>query len=288
MSKGKEIRRQIGNIKSTQKITRAMQMEAASKMRRAQDQMAKSLPYAKKIREVIGHLAQSFPEYKHPFMITREFKRVGYIIVSTDRGFCAGLNINLFKRVINHMKQWSDQKVDMEVCTIGRKAEGFFRRIGMKIVAHKEGVGEQPHLKELIGAIKVMLDAYEKGEIDALYLCHNEFVNTMKQDPSVDQVLPLLAVDSDLPQTKLPWDYLYEPEAKDILSILLRRFIESQIYQSVVDNVACEHAARMVAMQSATDNAGNLIDELLLAYNKARQAAITTELTEIVAGADAV
>ncbi len=287
MAKGKEIRRQIGNVKSTQKITRAMEMEAASKMRKAQIQMERSLPYAKKIRQVIGHLMKSFPEYRHPFMEARPFKRVGYVVVSTDRGFCGGLNVNLFKQVLKHMQQWRDQSVEMEFCTFGRKSHAFFQRLRCKIVAHREAIGEVPQLKDLIGSIKVMLDSYKNGEIDALFVCHNEFVNTMKQTPDVDQVLPFPPLEQDI-HTEMPWDYLYEPEAEDILDILLTRFIESQIYHAVVDNVACEQASRMVAMKSATDNAGNIIEELQLIYNKARQAAITTELTEIVAGADAV
>jgi F-type H+-transporting ATPase subunit gamma len=256
-------------------------------MRRAQQQMQKSLPYARKICQVIGHLAHGHPEYKHPFMLRREVSRVGYIVVSTDRGFCGGLNINLFKNVFLHMKQWQAKKIPVEVCVIGRKAESYFRRAGCNIVAHADQIGERPQLQDLIGSIKVMLDHYSEGKLDSLYLCHNEFVNTMKQDPIVQQILPLQELE-DMTKSTLPWDYLYEPDPKELLDTLLIRFIESQIYQAVVDNVAAEQAARRVAMKSATDNAGNLIQELLLIYNKARQSAITTELTEIVAGADAV
>lgn len=287
MAKGKEIRRQIGNIKSTQKITRAMEMEATSKMRRAQAQMQRSLPYARKICQVIGHLAHGHPEYKHPFMQRREIARVGYIVVSTDRGFCGGLNINLFKSVFSHMHQWQAQKIPIEVCVIGRKAEHYFRRAGCNIVASADQIGERPQLQDLIGAIKVMLDHYSEGRLDTLYLCHNEYVNSMKQDPSVHQILPLQPIE-DAPASGMPWDYIYEPDAKELLNTLLTRFIESQIYQAVVDNVAAEQAARRVAMKNATDNAGELIQELLLIYNKARQTAITTELSEIVAGAAAV
>ncbi|RKZ47548.1 MAG: F0F1 ATP synthase subunit gamma [Candidatus Parabeggiatoa sp. nov. 2] len=287
MPSGKEIRTKIASIKSTQKITRAMEMVAASKMRRAQDRMRKSRPYAEKIRAVIGHLAQAHPEYKHTYMMQREVKRVGLIIVSSDRGLCGGLNNNMFRSTVSSMKKWGDDGIDMEMCTIGRKAAMFFRRVGGNIVAEAEQVGDAPTLEDLIGTVKVMLDAYEKGTIDQLFVVYNHFVNTMTQRPTVRQLVPISADEED---EKLVhhWDYIYEPEAQEVLDGLLMRYIESLVYQSVVENVACEQAARMVAMKSASDNAGNLIDELQLAYNKARQAAITQELSEIVGGAAAV
>jgi F-type H+-transporting ATPase subunit gamma len=287
MASGKEIRTKIASIKSTQKITRAMEMVAASKMRRAQDRMRKSRPYADKIRAVIGHLAQAHPEYKHTYMVPREVKRVGLIIVSSDRGLCGGLNNNLFRSTVSSMKKWTDDGIDMDMCTIGRKAGGFFRRVGGNIVAEAEHLGDTPTLEDLIGTVKVMLDAYQKGTIDQLFVVYNHFVNTMTQRPTVRQLVPISADEEDKKLTH-HWDYIYEPEAQEVLDGLLMRYIESLVYQSVVENVACEQAARMVAMKSASDNAGSLIDELQLAYNKARQAAITQELSEIVGGAAAV
>lgn len=286
MAVGKEIRTQINSIQSTQKITKAMEMVAASKMRKAQERMQLGKPYAQYIRNVIGHLAHASLEYKNPLLVEREVKRVGYVIVSTDRGLCGGLNINTFKPAILSMKQWHDKNVEVDLCLIGAKAEGFFRSVGGNIVASVRDVGEKPQLEDLIGNIKVMLDAFESGTIDKLYVVSNEFINTMTQQAKVEQVLPLKADPSF--KTDHAWDYLYEPSAEAILDGLIKRYIESQIYQAVIENVACEQAARMIAMKSATDNAGDLIDDLQLVYNKARQAAITQELAEIVSGAAAV
>lgn len=287
MASGKEIRTQIKSIQNTQKITRAMEMVAASKMRKAQDRMAATRPYAENIRRVISHLAHAHPEYKHPFMIEREVKRVGFILISTDRGLCGGLNTNLFKNALGSMKEWQDKGVESIICSIGQKGFGFFKRVGGNIVAEKSHLGDSPHIDMLIGSVKVMLDGYQNGEIDRLYLVYNEFVNTMTQKPEVEQLLPTQAreLKEDMQHH---WDYIYEPESKDVLDALLMRYVESLVYQGVVENIACEMAARMVAMKSATDNAGDLIDELQLVYNKARQAAITQELSEIVAGAAAV
>ena len=264
-----------------------MEMVAASKMRKAQDRMAASRPYADKIRNVIHHLAQAHPEYRHPYLEEREVKRVGYIIVSTDRGLCGGLNANLFRLMLRQLRDWDEQGVGIDLCAIGRKAGGFFRRFSAKLRAQTSELGDAPPLQELIGTVKVMLDAYTEGEIDRLYLASNDFVNTMTQRPSVEQLLPVAAPEPD-EELQHHWDYLYEPESKVILDALLMRYIESLVYQGVVENIACEQAARMVAMKSASDNAGNLIDELQLVYNKARQAAITQELSEIVGGAAAV
>ena len=286
MAVGKEIRTKISSIQSTQKITSAMEMVAASKMRRAQDRMAVGKPYARRIRAVMGHLANANPEHKHMFMDQRDVKRVGYIIVSTDRGLCGGLNINLFKAAIRSMKEWDDQGVPVDLCLIGAKAAGFFGSFGGNIVAATRDLGEEPLLADLIGAVKTMLDAFSEGKLDKLYLVGNEFVNTMTQDPTVEQILPLVAEESD--EMKHHWDYIYEPEARDLLDGLLARYIESLVYQAVVENGACEQAARMLAMKNATDNAGELIDDLQLIYNKARQAAITQELSEIVGGAAAI
>lgn len=286
MASGKEIRTQIGSIKNTQKITSAMEMVAASKMRRAQQRMTKGKPYSQRIRQVVGHLASANPEYKHPFVVTRPVKRVGYIIVSTDRGLAGGLNINLFKRALIEAKQWVDQKVEVEFCLIGAKAAAFFKTVGGNVVASVRDVGEEPQMTSLIGSVKVMLDGYEEGRIDRLFLAGNEFVNTMVQRPYVNQLIPLVP-DDEAKQTH-EWDYLYEPSSQVLLDGLLRRYLESQVYQAVVENAACEQAARMIAMKNATDNAGNLISDLQLAYNKARQASITQELSEIVGGAAAV
>lgn len=286
MAVGKEIRTKIKSIKSTQKITRAMEMVAASKMRKAQERMAASRPYARKMRDVISHLAHAHPEYRHPYMIKRDAVNIGLIVVSTDRGLCGGLNANMFRAVVGQMRAWNQANAKISVCTIGRKANAFFSRMGGKIVAQASDLGDAPQVAHLIGVVKVMLDAYDKGEIDALHLIHNEFVSTMAQKP---QILQLLPIESE-PQQELKhhWDYIYEPEAKDVLDALLMRYIESLVYQGVVENLACEQAARMVAMKSASDNAGSLIDDLQLVYNKARQAAITQEISEIVSGAAAV
>ncbi len=286
MAGTKEIRTQIASVKGTQKITSAMEMVAASKMRRAQDRMQLGKPYSNRMRFVIGHLANSNAEYKHQFMQERVVKRVGFVIVSSDRGLCGGLNTNLFKATIKAMKVWADQGIAIDLCIIGAKAAAFFKSFGGNVVASARDIGEAPTVTQLIGSVKVMLDAYEEGKIDKLFVVSNEFVNTMTQQPKVQQLLPLVAEDNT--QLKHHWDYLYEPDAEILLKGLLTRFIESQVYQAVVENTASEQAARMVAMKSATDNAGELIDNLKLIYNKARQSAITQELSEIVGGAAAV
>lgn len=286
MAGAKEIRGKISSIKSTQKITSAMEKVAVSKMRRAQARMATSRPYAERIRQVIGHLANANPEYRHPFMQEREVKRVGYIVVSTDRGLCGGLNTNLFKALVTNMKEWRDRNVETELCVIGSKGAAFFRSYGGNVVAAISNLGEQPALNDLIGSVKVMLDGFNEGRIDRLYLVSNEFVNTMVQKPKVEQLIPL--VPSDTSELQERWDYVYEPDAQGLLDGLLTRYIESQVYQAVVENSASEQAARMIAMKNATDNAGDIIDSLQLIYNKARQAAITQEISEIVGGAAAV
>ena len=286
MSGAKEIRGKIKSIKNTQKITKAMEMVAASKMRRAQDRMAASRPYAEKMRNVIAHLSQAHAEIKHPFMIEREIKRVGYIVVTSDRGLCGGLNVNLFKKTIGDMKVHHDNSVEIDVVPVGRKAVEYFKRQNANIVAEASGLGDKPHINDLIGSVKVMLDAFTEGKIDALYLVSNEFVNTMTQQAGVAQLLPVSGSTDD--ELKHHWDYIYEPDSKEVLDGLLMRFVESQVYQGVVENIACEMSARMVAMKSATDNAGDIISELETVYNKARQAAITQEISEIVAGASAV
>ncbi|OYW95992.1 MAG: F0F1 ATP synthase subunit gamma [Pseudomonadales bacterium 32-61-5] len=288
MAGAKEIRSKIASIKSTQKITSAMEKVAVSKMRKAQQRMAASRPYAERIRQVIGHLASANPEYRHPFMVERPVKRVGYIVVSTDRGLCGGLNTNLFKALIKHMKEWHDQKVEADLCVIGNKGASFFRSFGGNVVAAIGNIGEAPSINDLIGSVKVMLDAFQEGRVDRLYLVSNKFINTMTQKPTVDQLLPLAAEENAEEVKKGQWDYLYEPDAQQLLDALLVRFIESQTYQAVVENGAAEQAARMIAMKSATDNAGELIGDLQLVYNKARQAAITQEISEIVGGAAAV
>lgn len=286
MAGTKEIRTQIASVKSTQKITKAMQMVATSKMRRAQDRMKLARPYAQKIREVIGHLQHANPDYRHPFMVEREAKNVGIIVISTDRGLAGGLNANLFKQVLATVREWQDRGAGVSLCLMGSKAIGFFRRLDLPLVASTSGLGDKPRVEDLIGTVKVMLDAYREGRIDRLLLVHSEFVNTMTQKPSVEQLLPVEA--SDASSLQKHWDYIYEPSAGDILDGLLMRYVESQVYRGAVENVASEMAARMVAMKAASDNAGKLIDELQLIYNKARQAAITTELAEIVGGAAAV
>jgi F-type H+-transporting ATPase subunit gamma len=287
MSNEKEIRTQIASIKNTQKITKAMEMVAASKMRKAQDRMNATRPYAQKMLNVIGHLANAKTEYKHPFLTEREnVNRVGYIIISSDRGLCGGLNINVFKAALKHMKEWQEQNVEIDFCLIGAKSTQFFKKFSANIVSQVSHLGDEVHISELIGTIKAMLDAYTDGTIDRLFLVENEFVNTMTQKPKVSTLLPLEPEDNE--ELKHHWDYIYEPGAKEVLDGLLTRYTESIVYQSVVENVACEMAARMIAMKSATDNAGELISELQLAYNKARQAAITQEISEIVGGAAAV
>lgn len=286
MAAGKEIRTKISSIGSTQKITSAMEMVAASKMRKAQDRMELGKPYSRRIRSVVGHIANSAPEYRHVYMREREIKRVGFIIVSTDRGLCGGLNINLFKATIRAMKEWDSQGVEIDLSLIGAKAAAFFNSYGGNVIAAKRDLGEAPAIENIIGGVKTMLDAYEDGKIDRLFLVSNVFVNTMTQTPTVEQILPLQAEESD--EMKHHWDYIYEPEAHVLLDGLLKRYIESQVHQAVVENAACEQAARMLAMKNATENAGELIDELQLVYNKARQAAITQELSEIVSGAAAI
>jgi F-type H+-transporting ATPase subunit gamma len=283
----KEIRIKIASFKSTQKITKAMEMVAASKMRKAQDRMRASRPYAERIRRVIGHLRLANPDYKHPFLIEREPKSVGFIVISTDRGLAGGLNVNLFKTTLATMREWQQKGAEISLCLIGSKGVQFFRRLGnAKILATATHLGDQPHIADLIGSVTVMLDQYREGKIDRLFLINNVFVNTMTQKPTVRQLLPVVTEDEDKLQ-KL-WDYIYEPSASELLDGILMRYVESQVYQGAVENVACEMAARMVAMKAATDNAGKLIDELQLIYNKARQAAITKEISEIVGGASAV
>lgn len=286
MAVGKEIRIKIKSIKNTQKITRAMEMVAASKMRKAQERMAKARPYADKMRNVVAHLAHAHPEYRHPYMQERAGKDIGIIVVSTDRGLCGGLNGNMFRSVVARMREWHDEGRKIELCTIGTKATSFFSRFGGRVVAQTGHLGDVPQIADLIGTVKVMLDSFNEGRISRLYLVFNEFVNTMTQRPSIEQLLPI--VPSDEAELKHHWDYLYEPEAKDVLTALLTRYIESLVYQGVIENLACEQSARMVAMKAASDNAGNLIDDLQLVYNKARQAAITQEISEIVGGAAAV
>ena len=283
----KEIRTKIASVKSTQKITKAMEMVAASKMRRAQDRMKLARPYAAKMRAVIGNLTEANPDYAHPFLIEREPKSIGIIIISSDRGLCGGLNTNIFKNVILLMREWQGKGASVNLCILGAKGLAFFRRLGLPILGSVTGLGDRPHVKDLIGSVKVMLDAYREGKIDRLFMVNAQFVNTMTQKPLVQQLLPAQAT-SDAAELQQHWDYIYEPEAMRILDGLLMRYIESQVYQGSVENVACEMAARMVAMKSASDNAGNLISDLQLVYNKARQAAITKELAEIVGGAAAV
>ena len=286
MAVGKEIKTKINSVQNTQKITSAMQMVAASKMRRTQEKMAQGKPYSERIRGVIGHLANSNPEYKHIYMQEREVKRIGYIIVSTDRGLCGGLNVNLFRAVIKDMAEWDAKGVPAELGLIGNKAGPFFRSVGGNIKAVMNDVGETPALADLIGGIKVMLDAFEAGEIDKLYLASNEFVSTMTQSPAIRQILPLNPEEDE--SYKHRWDYIYEPDARQLIEGLVTRFIESQVYQAVIENGACEQAAKMIAMKNATENAEKLVDELKLIYNNARQAAITQEISEIVGGAAAV
>jgi F-type H+-transporting ATPase subunit gamma len=286
MAGTKEIRTQIASVKSTQKITKAMQMVATSKMRRAQDRMKLARPYAEKIRHVIGNLQHANPDYRHPFMQSRATKNVGIIVVSSDRGLAGGLNANVFKQTLLLTKEWQEQGASVSLVVMGAKGMAFFRRLNLPVLASVSGLGDKPHVNDLIGTVKVMLDAYREGRIDRLFMVHAEFVNTMTQSPRVDQLLPVSSTANTDLQTH--WDYIYEPSAEAILDGLLMRYVESQVYRGVVENVASEMAARMVAMKAATDNAGNLIHELQLVYNKARQAAITTELAEIVGGAAAV
>lgn len=284
MAIAKEIRLKISSVKNTQKITKAMEMVAASKMRKTQDRMVRAIPYAKKILHVISHVAKSHAEYRHPYMEAREVKRVGYIVVTSDRGLCGGLNSNLLKATIKSIKADVEKGYEVDLCLIGNKAMSFFKRIGGNIVAHKNNLGDAPSITDLIGIVKVMLDAYMDKSIDALKLCSNEFINTLRQEPRIQQILPIIpSADTELQHH---WDYIYEPDnAPELLERLLTRYIESQVYRAVIENIASEQAARMGAMRNATENAAELISSLQLAYNKARQAAITRELSEIVAGA---
>jgi F-type H+-transporting ATPase subunit gamma len=286
MASGKEIKGKIGSIKNTQKITSAMEMMAASKIRKAQNRMASGRPYAQNMLKVIGHIANGNLEYRHPYMEAREVKRVGYIVVSTDRGLCGGLNSNLFKKVAKDVKVQRNNGVEVAFAALGSKAVGFFSRFGGSVLAAESGLGDKPSVSDVVGVVRVMLDAYDKGELDQVNLVFNHFASTMVQEPVINQLLPLPKSENESVQHR--WDYIYEPDPRDILETLMVRYIESQVYQGVVENVASEQAARMVAMKAATDNAGNLIDELQLVYNKARQAAITQEISEIVGGAAAV
>jgi len=289
MAGAKEIKTKIASVQSTQKITKAMEMVATSKMRKTQDRMAASRPYSETIRSVISHVSKASIGYKHPFLVEREVKKIGILVISTDRGMCGGLNVNLFKTTLNQIKNWKEQNISTDLGLIGSKGISFFRSFGFNIKGQLSGLGDKPALEELIGVANTMFDAYRNGEIDAVYIAYNKFVNTMSQKPVVQQLVPLPeSKDDHLNERQQTWDYLYEPEPKVLLDSLLVRYLESQIYQAVVDNLASEQAARMVAMKAATDNAGNLINDLRLVYNKARQASITNELNEIVAGAAAI
>ncbi|MDH5455112.1 MAG: F0F1 ATP synthase subunit gamma [Gammaproteobacteria bacterium] len=288
MAGEKEIRSKIASVKNMQKITSAMEKVAASKIRKAQRQMEASRPYAERIRRVVGHLAYANSESKHPFLNEREVRRVGYIVISTDRGLCGGLNANLFKTMIGEIADWREKNVAVDLVLVGAKAVAFFRRMGGSVLGTATHLGDKPSVNDLIGSIKIMLDAYEDGKIDQLYVVHNEFVNSMTQTPRVLQLLPAKGLASDEASLQEHWDYIYEPEASELLDHVLMRYIESQVYRAAVENFACEMAAKMVAMKSATDNAGEIIDGLQLQYNKARQAAITQEISEIVGGAAAV
>ena len=288
MAGEKEIRSKIASVKNMQKITSAMEKVAASKIRKAQKQMEASRPYAERIRRVIGHLSHANPDYKHPFLTEREAKRVGYIVISTDRGLCGGLNANAFKAVIGEIAKWQGESIDVDLALVGAKAVAFFRRIGGNVVGTATHLGDKPSANDLIGSITIMLKAYAEGRIDRLYMVNNVFVNTMTQRPTVTQLLPASGVGDDHEKLQAHWDYIYEPDAGALLDDVLMRYIESQVYRGAVENFACEMAAKMVAMKSATDNAGEIIDGLQLKYNKARQAAITQEISEIVGGAAAV
>ncbi len=293
MAGGREIKTKIKSVQNTRKVTRALEMVSASKIRKAQERMKASRPYARAMKQVIGHLAQAHSEFQHPYLVERtEIKRVGYIIISSDRGLAGGLNNNLFRKLLGEFRTWQEQGVEVDVVTIGQKASTYFRRIKVGMLATVTHLGDQPRVEQLIGVIKVMLDAYgtdnteAAGRIDKVFLAYNDFVNTMVQKATFDQLLPLPASDETV--ARHDWDYLYEPDAETVLEHVLTRYIESLVYQAVMENIASEHAARMVAMKSASDNANTLIDELNLVYNKARQAAITQEISEIVGGAAAV
>ncbi len=287
MAGGREIKSKIKSVQNTRKVTRALEMVSASKIRKAQDRMKVSRPYARVMKQVIGHLAQASTDYRHPYMVERsDVKRVAYVIVSSDRGLAGGLNNNMFRKLVTEFRQWQSKGVEVDVVTIGTKASVFFRRLDVNIIASVTHLGDAPHLEQLIGVIGVALDGYRAGTIDRVFVCYNDFVNTMTQKPVTEQLLPLPA--SDAPIAKHDWDYIYEPSAPEVLDHVLTRYIESLVYQAVLENVASEHAARMVAMKAASDNATKLIDTLNLVYNKARQAAITQEISEIVGGASAV
>ena len=290
MAGAKEIRTKIKSVKNTQKITRAMEKVAMSKMRKAQERMVNARPYAEKILRTVGHLAQATPEYKHPFLVEREVKRIAFIVVSSDRGLCGGLNTNLFRAAVRSIREWREKGVEAEYAVFGNKAVAFFKRVGGKVVAQTSHLGDKPHLEQLLGTIKVVTDAYRSGEVDRVFLVSNQFVNTMTQKPTIRQLLPLAvtAGEDNGNSGAFPWDYIYEPDARELLDTVLSRYLESQVYQAVVENSASEQSARMVAMKAATDNAGKIINSLQLAYNKARQASITKELAEIVGGAAAV
>ena len=286
MAVGKEIRKKIGSVQNTQKITRAMQLVAASKMRRTRDRMEEGRPYSNRIRQVIGHLANSSAEYRHTYMNAREVRRMGYIVVSTDKGLCGGLNTNLFRELVRSMGEWNARGVEIDLTLIGNKAAAFFRALGGNVVAAINDIGEQPSVETLIGGVKVMLDAFDAGDIDRLDIISNEFVNTMTQRPTIKQLLPLDPEDDDA--LKRRWDYIYEPDARELIEGLVTRFIEAQVYHAVIENTACEQAAKMIAMKNATESAEEMIGELTLIYNNARQAAITQEIAEIVGGATAL
>ena len=289
MPGSKEIRNKIKSVQNTRKITKAMEMVAASKMRKAQERMRAGRPYGEKIRTICANLSHANPEYRHPFLVPHgELKRVGVVIVTTDKGLCGGLNTNLLRMVLMKMREWSDQKIESQVVAIGNKGLGFFSRAGAKVVSHVTHLGDTPHLEQLIGPLKVQLDAFTSGEVDAVYLCYNKFVNTMKQEPQILQLLPLTDDRLERTDPDHDWDYVYEPDAATVLDDLLLRYVESVIYQAVAENMSCEQSARMVAMKAASDNAKKVIDHLQLTYNKARQAGITKELSEIVGGAAAV
>jgi F-type H+-transporting ATPase subunit gamma len=289
MAGSKEIRTKIKSVQNTRKITKAMEMVAASKMRKAQERMRAARPYADRIRNIAAHLSQANPEYKHPFLTKRDsLKAVGVVVVTTDKGLCGGLNTNVLRSVTNKYREWQDAKVTINATAIGNKGFGFLNRIGAKVVSHVTQLGDTPHLERLIGAVKVQLDAFANGEVDAVFLAYTRFVNTMKQETIVEQLLPLTPEKLGTPSRDFAWDYIYEPDAQVVLDELMTRYIESLIYQAVAENMASEHSARMVAMKSASDNAKEVIADLQLTYNKARQAAITKELSEIVSGAAAV
>jgi len=286
MAVGKEIRTKISSIKNTQKITKAMEMVAASKMRKTQERMQATRPYARRIRQIIHHLAHAHPEYRHPYLESRDGKRTGIIMVSTDRGLCGGLNANLFRSLLRRMREWENAGHELELSVMGQKGVSFFSGVGAQITAQATQMGDTPHLEDIIGVVKVMVDKFDAGELDEIHLVFNEFVNTMTQKPVVQKLLPI-EVEEQEEELKHHWDYIYEPEAQLVLDQLMQRYIESIVYQAV-ENKSCEQAARMVAMKSASDNAGKFIDELQLLYNKARQAAITQEISEIVSGAAAI